>query len=345
MLLAACGDDTSSGGSGGSGGAQGGGGGSGGEATGAGGSGGENAGGDSEGGGGAEVGGAGGSGGEGGSAPVCGDGAIGGEEACDDTNNVAGDGCSEACAVEDGWTCDGEPSVCTTPTLVAVTEDGDFYRVNVGDGSATLVGETGFTSLWSLAANANGELFTAESQSGAGARRLIQINPLTGEGTVVVTLTNAATLDFRSLAFSTAGVLYGVNHSNDSLYTIDMATGAATLIGDTGLTNLEGLDFTSAGQLYAWNATSGLLAQQAGLNTLDPATGASTDVNLADMGTQQAVFSIATVPGDATFIGIGGSTLYSIDRLNGAAPEIVDHDVPNPRGIEIISLPALPAEQ
>ncbi len=34
-------------------------------------------------------------------------------EQCDDGGNVAGDGCSASCMVEDGFSCEGEPSVCT----------------------------------------------------------------------------------------------------------------------------------------------------------------------------------------------------------------------------------------
>ncbi len=43
----------------------------------------------------------------------CGDGTIDpGSEQCDDGNNVATDGCDNACKVIPGWTCEGEPSVC-----------------------------------------------------------------------------------------------------------------------------------------------------------------------------------------------------------------------------------------
>lgn len=49
-----------------------------------------------------------------GPAPVCGDGAIAGSEACDDGNAAAGDGCSAACAIETGWYCTAQPSVCAT---------------------------------------------------------------------------------------------------------------------------------------------------------------------------------------------------------------------------------------
>ena len=42
---------------------------------------------------------------------TCGDGLLAvGEEECDDGNTGAGDGCNALCEVEEGWTCDGEPS-------------------------------------------------------------------------------------------------------------------------------------------------------------------------------------------------------------------------------------------
>lgn len=45
--------------------------------------------------------------------PVCGDGVIEGTEQCDDGDSQGGDGCSAICQVESGWTCVGEPSVCS----------------------------------------------------------------------------------------------------------------------------------------------------------------------------------------------------------------------------------------
>lgn len=43
---------------------------------------------------------------------VCGDGIISASEVCDDGNEDDADGCSGACEVEDGFTCDREPSAC-----------------------------------------------------------------------------------------------------------------------------------------------------------------------------------------------------------------------------------------
>ncbi|NVJ15492.1 EGF domain-containing protein [Myxococcus sp. AM010] len=49
----------------------------------------------------------------GGAGATCGDGRVGASEQCDDGNRVPGDGCSSACHVEPGYTCQGtQPSVC-----------------------------------------------------------------------------------------------------------------------------------------------------------------------------------------------------------------------------------------
>jgi cysteine-rich repeat protein len=44
--------------------------------------------------------------------PDCGDGLVTGDEGCDDANTVDGDGCSSACALEEGWQCNDQPSSC-----------------------------------------------------------------------------------------------------------------------------------------------------------------------------------------------------------------------------------------
>jgi cysteine-rich repeat protein len=48
-----------------------------------------------------------------GGTPVCGDRVVGTGETCDDGAQVVGDGCGATCLVEEGFTCAGEPSVCT----------------------------------------------------------------------------------------------------------------------------------------------------------------------------------------------------------------------------------------
>jgi len=68
---------------------------------------------------------------------VCGDGDVGPNEACDDSNTADGDGCDASCEVEAGYTCDGNPSVCTTTCgdgVAAGTEECDDTNVANLDG-------------------------------------------------------------------------------------------------------------------------------------------------------------------------------------------------------------------
>lgn len=60
--------------------------------------------------------------------PDCGNGALNDTEGCDDHNLVAGDGCSEACQVEDNWVCPENGDACYR---IEVCGDG---RVATGEG-------------------------------------------------------------------------------------------------------------------------------------------------------------------------------------------------------------------
>ena len=44
---------------------------------------------------------------------VCGNGMVESGESCDDGNMVNGDGCNNTCTVQSGWSCTGNPSVCS----------------------------------------------------------------------------------------------------------------------------------------------------------------------------------------------------------------------------------------
>lgn len=79
----------------------------------------------------------------------CGDGVLQLDELCDDGNNLDLDGCSAFCSIEGGWSCAGEPSVCTLKCGNGALDPGencDDGDLQGGDGcsSACLV-ESGFT--------------------------------------------------------------------------------------------------------------------------------------------------------------------------------------------------------
>lgn len=73
---------------------------------------------------------------------VCGDGVLQTFESCDDGNTSAGDGCSDTCAVEPGWSCVGEPSVCTPFVcgngVIQPGEACDDGNTAGGDGCSTI---------------------------------------------------------------------------------------------------------------------------------------------------------------------------------------------------------------
>ena len=56
----------------------------------------------------------------------CGDGAVTAGEQCDDGNTAGGDGCSFSCIAEPCFTCDGEPSACTSQPDGQACSDGSF---------------------------------------------------------------------------------------------------------------------------------------------------------------------------------------------------------------------------
>ncbi len=83
--------------------------------------------------------------------PECGDADVASSEGCDDGGQAAGDGCSPTCTVEPGWSCTGEPSVCTPicgDGLLTGNETCDDGNTSSGDGcSATCQVETGYSCL------------------------------------------------------------------------------------------------------------------------------------------------------------------------------------------------------
>ncbi|MDD5075113.1 MAG: DUF4215 domain-containing protein, partial [Candidatus Peribacteraceae bacterium] len=86
---------------------------------------------------------------------VCGDGMQVGSESCDDGNRISSDGCSSTCAVESGFTCVGQPSVCQKcgNARVEGREGCDDGNVISGDGcSSTCTPEVGCTCVGSPSA-------------------------------------------------------------------------------------------------------------------------------------------------------------------------------------------------
>ena len=114
-----------------------------------------------------------------------------------------------------------------------------------------------------------------------GAPTLVRLDPATGASLFSVPITSGGNpLEITDLAVQpSTGVLYGVNPLSTtvgtSIYTINKATGVASLIGETGVIGVT-LAFAPNGVLYMTSATFTPEGEQSGssLHTVNPTTGA-----------------------------------------------------------------------
>lgn len=152
---------------------------------------------------------------------------------------------------------------------------GDLWSVNPRNGQASFVGLTGFhTHFWnSFAMDSQGRLFGAYGRYFAP-YAIYEIDPHTGAASFVVQ-TNF--IGIRAMAFDDQDVLFVGNErdaplslSPTDIHTLDLGTGASTLIGEAGVFKLHTLDFHD-GELYGY-------ALDHGLCRIDLATGAAIDV-------------------------------------------------------------------
>ncbi|MDY7093883.1 MAG: IPTL-CTERM sorting domain-containing protein [Acidobacteriota bacterium] len=129
-------------------------------------------------------------------------------------------------------------------------------------------------------------------QEGNPNAQLVTVDQATGVLTVIGDITDINPV--RGLAYdSITGTMYGVGSeltrptegiTGDLLFTIDLATGTPTPIGNTGAEITGGIEFGPDGTLYGGiafgggdaAAPEGILFNDGDLVTLDPATGAAT---------------------------------------------------------------------
>ena len=159
----------------------------------------------------------------------------------------------------------------------------------------------------------------------ASGDHLLSINTVTGVGTIVGGKFVGAV---PSLAVDRAtGVIYaGGGGGNPSIYTVDKATGLATLLGDSGLglAAIGGLDVDSAGTLYAAVNIAGAGGTGSDhLATISKITGAATIIG--PFGTCTGVTVPSSGGGACTIEGIEGiafdasGTLWGAHSARGAA--------------------------
>jgi len=151
------------------------------------------------------------------------------------------------------------PSAQADSMAYAGSSSGAFGIMDLSTGVFTSEGNSGQT-LAGLAV-ADGSIYATSYHTSNGA--LFEVNPATGALTSIGTATG---VDYDDFGSTTTG-LYAVSlGATMDLYSIDPITGAATLIGPTGLsytswrglsTNSSTLYFADGSDLYTLNTTTG----------------------------------------------------------------------------------------
>lgn len=160
-----------------------------------------------------------------------------------------------------------QSGTCTLFGSEAADESRQFFRIDPQTGEGTLIGDPGQGVTGLAFQPSTGVLYGATAVidinsptvSSIDPGHLITIDPVTGDGTDVGSFGliggSDGNITLADLAFDPAtGVLYGWRAGNaGDLYTVNLETGAATKVGESGLTDLSGggLEFGPGGRLFA----------------------------------------------------------------------------------------------
>ena len=167
-------------------------------------------------------------------------------------------------------------------SAVVGEENGSLDILDITTGTHTVINGDIGTQYHGLAFNADESvLYGVTAPSTLGASQLVVIDTTTGTDTLVG---NDSGIGITAVTNLANGLLYGVD-SEDSLYQINADTGAATLVGATGLPTLgSGFSNSLASNgttLYYTLQTSG---SASALYTINLTTGKATEVGATGTG-------------------------------------------------------------
>ena len=131
-----------------------------------------------------------------------------------------------------------------------------LFEINPITGLTTAIGPIGFNNVFALGFDQGGTLFGVSDVN----NDFIRINAGTGAGTLVATLSVGLELDFDLASRPSDNVMFLTEATGSgSLYTINTATGATTLVGPEGVNNAVGLAFLSIPEPSTWAAGAAAL--------------------------------------------------------------------------------------
>ena len=161
-------------------------------------------------------------------------------------------------------------------------------------------------------------------------RALSEVNPATGAKTPIGTVTaNAGTT--AGLAVGASNIVWVTSTTLDSLFTVDLATGTATLVGAYGdpAVVMHGLEYVGATDtLY------GLSSHNNGLYNINKTTGVATLIGTSGL-TSFTNLGWNSVTGVMYATNSGTDSLYTINLATGAATLVgaLGSGVANPNGL------------
>jgi sugar lactone lactonase YvrE len=111
-----------------------------------------------------------------------------------------------------------------------------LYRIDLTTGKPVKIGPFGVNGIMDLAMDADDGLW-ANTQTA-----IYRVDPASGEATLAVRVTGASML--MGITFDASGGLLATTYEPQSmLYRIDLATGAASMVGSTGLSFVHSAEF------------------------------------------------------------------------------------------------------
>ena len=199
-------------------------------------------------------------------------------------------------------------TTATAATMYAVdTVSDELLAIDTTTGVGTIVGDTGFQNVQSLAFDSSGTLYGYDAVT----RNLISLDTSTGAGTSIANIPTSGSNIISGMTFDPTGTsLFGIertlglngNITADILVTIDTATGSLTEIGSlsgAAANNVVGLAFDSAGNLFGIdNVLDKLLS-------IDKTSGVTTEVT----GTAFPSIAATSLAFDA------GGNLFTVDTF------------------------------
>lgn len=211
-------------------------------------------------------------------------------------------------------------------TLYSTGNDGtSLFTIDSTSGAGTLVGNFGYSGTYSLAFDQSNALYAFTTSSTNST--LATVDESTGAATLIGTGTGIS--DMMALVFAPDNTLYAASWNTNDLYTVDPGTGAVSVVGALGFSNIMDLAFSSNGTLYGL-ASSGSAST---LYTIDTATGTGT---LVTTPANSCLMGMTITPADqflATDYCTTNSPLYQVDQSTGAVTSIGSTGINAPMGL------------